>query len=490
MLSYIPGIIFVWFFGMKPGLIATFIILVDNMICFHMAKDPLLVVKSYEPVIGIVSHLVIVIIFGFIRELVVKLKHEIASRKIIEEELKKHKEHLEELVKERKNELETINEQLRQTEKLEALGQLTGGIAHDFNNMLGGIIGFAELAKRKFAKDNPKLKQYLNTILSNSDQAGSLIAKLLAFARKGKYRVEPVDMHQTVTNVLNLMTHSIDPRIELINDLRATNYTVMGDQSQLQNVILDIGINARDAMPEGGRLTISTDMFMMDESYIKTHSYKLDTGEYLKITITDTGAGMTKEIKKKIFEPFFTTKEIGKGTGMGLASAYGSVKSHNGSIEVYSEPGHGTSFKLYFPFASDNEKKTRETSEIIIRGSATIMLIEDDKVLREASAEMLKDLDFIVITCNDGVEGIKSFKTYHEDIDVVILDVVMPKMDGYTCFLELQRIDPNLKVIISSGFSINDNIKQLIDKGAIGFLQKPFNTRKLLKTIKKATHNN
>ncbi len=488
-LGYIPVILLSWKFGIKRGLIAAVIILSGSAINFYLLAPPNVAVSNLQPIIGSISHIIIVCIFGALSELVNKLKGEIATRKKIEAELQKYREHLEELVKERTEELEQANEHLRQAEKMEALGQLTGGIVHDFNNMLGGIIGFADLIKRKYAKNDPTLQNYTNMIFKTSDRAAELISKLLIFSRKGQHDVEAINVHEIIINTLKLLEHSIDKKVKISHTLSDETPIVMGDYTQLQNVFINLAVNARDAMPEGGTLTFSSETVYIDDKYNKTHPLKLSSGTYIMISITDTGTGMDENVRKRIFDPFFTTKDAGKGTGMGLASSYGTMKKHNGSIEVYSEPGKGTTFKVYLPLSDDKDTSIAEkTGEILMKGSGSVLLIDDEEVMREVGSEMLSDLGYSVTTCNDGQEGVEYYRQHYKEVDYVILDIMMPNLDGYSCFQELKEINPDVSVIIASGYTIDGLASDLINEGARAFIQKPFDTIRLSKAIEKSLH--
>ncbi len=485
-LGYIPVIIFAWKFGLKRGLIAAFFILAGTTLCFNFFTPPDVAVGKLEPIIGTISHIIIACIFGALSELVFKLKREIATRKKVEAELQNHQEHLEELVKERTAELEQANEHLRQSEKMEALGQLTGGIVHDFNNMLGGIIGFADLIKRKYAKNDTTLQNYTNMIFKTSDQAAELISKLLAFSRKGQHDIEPVNIHEIIINTLKLLEHSIEKNVQISHTLGDDAPIVLGDYTQLQNVFINLAVNARDAMPEGGTLTFSSETVYIDEKYNQTHPLKLSTGTYIMISVTDTGTGMEENVRKRIFDPFFTTKDVGKGTGMGLASSYGTIKKHDGSIEVYSEPGKGTTFKVYLPFADEKDPRITETGVIPMKGSGSVLLIDDEEVMREVGSEMLSDLGYTVTTSEDGQQGLSYYKEHSQDIDFVILDIMMPNLDGYSCFQGLKEINPDVSVIVASGYTIDGLASDLINEGARAFIQKPFDTIRLSKAIEKS----
>lgn len=486
MLGYIPVILFSWKFGIKRGMIAAFFILAGNTFCFSLFAPSSVVVTKLEPIVGIISHTILAAIFGALSDLVNKLKHEIIQRKKVETELEEHREHLEELIKQRTEELEQAHEHLRQAEKMEALGQLTGGIVHDFNNMLGGIIGFADLIKRKYAKNDPTLENYTKMIFETSERAAELISKLLAFARKGDFQVESISVHELILNTTKLLEHSLGKNITIAHDLNDDSPLILGDYTQIQNVFINLSVNARDAMPDGGTLSFSSEIITIDEKYANSHPMKLIPGNYAMISVSDTGTGMDEATKKRIFEPFFTTKAPGKGTGMGLASAYGTVTNHKGAIEVYSEVGKGTTFKIYLPLADEKDSRIKETAVIIRKRSGSVLLVDDEEIMREVGIEMLADLGYTVTTCEDGQQAVEYYQEHFNEIDFVILDIMMPNLDGYSCLRELKKINPDVLVIIASGYTINGMATDLITEGAKAFIQKPFDTIRLSKAIDKA----
>lgn len=298
-------------------------------------------------IFGTIFFSVIGFIIGWISELVHKLRHEIEARKAAEEELKSYKDHLEELVDSRTKELEMANERIRQAEKMEALGQLTGGIAHDFNNILFAITGMVEMIDLRFSNQTEGLNHYTKNMEKTLKEATNFIKTLMAFARKSKREVKPLDMHELLDSSISLLNHTIGKRIEIESSFFATEPIINGDYSLLQNVFLNLGTNARDAMPEGGKLLIKT-----ENKFSEFSSFNSNNPEEvynLEISVSDTGTGIEKEKQRRIFEPFYTTKPVGKGTGMGLSSSLGTIEMHNGTIEVESNPGEGTTFKITLP---------------------------------------------------------------------------------------------------------------------------------------------
>jgi len=365
-----------------------------------------------------------------------------------------------------------MEDQLRHAQKMDAIGQLAGGIAHDFNNQLAGIIGYAEVLA-EHATDE-KFKKYAEAILKAGERSADLTAQLLAFARKGHYLCVAVDVHQVIGEVITLLEHSIDKRIRLEAVLNSSKPIVDGDPTQIQNALLNIALNARDAMPEGGTLKFSTELVQLDEAFCLGRPYQILPGEFLEICIKDNGKGMDQETRLRIFEPFFTTKQ--KGTGMGLAAAYGTIKNHKGVIHVESELGKGSVFKIYLPVAKqqkrvviDNHGDKRDPCRF-----ARILVVDDEEMVREMAGEILENAGHQAVLCSDGEEALEYYRKSWRDIDLVILDMIMPKKTGREVFAEMKAMNPDLKVVISSGYSINNDAKAVLDNGAIGFLQKPF----------------
>ncbi len=377
-----------------------------------------------------------------------------------------------------------MEKRLKQSEKLEALGQLAGGLAHDFNNQLGGIIGFADLIMDRGIAD-PFIKEYSGKIIDCAQHVANLTGQLLSFARLGNYFSIPVDMHKIIEDVISMLSHSIDKKINIRKMLNAESSFVTGDPSQLQSAILNIGLNARDAMPDGGDLEFRTDIIELDEEYCSNHEYEVIPGEFLRISITDSGVGIDKEIRDKIFEPFFTTKEFGKGTGMGLAAVYGTVKSHKGAIYVYSEKDKGTVFKLSFPLeknlAVDKKKVTGGHS--VEKGDGHIMLIDDEEVICELGKRILGNLGYRVTICRGGPEAVKLYEKNWKDIDLVIIDQVMPEMNGGEVLSRFKEINPDVVAIISSGYSENGFGGTAKSDGAQGFIQKPYRIADMSKMV-------
>ncbi|MFC1476383.1 two-component regulator propeller domain-containing protein [Fibrobacterota bacterium] len=372
-----------------------------------------------------------------------------------------------------------LEDQLHHSQKMEAIGLLAGGVAHDFNNMLAVISGFSELIQRKFAPENPTLKEYIGRIFDAAMNSADLIAKLLAFARKGKFKVVEADINAIIQTVIGMLEHTIDKRINLTQQLKADDAIVMGDVAQLQNAILNIAVNAVDAMPNGGTLTFTTDLVNLDKKYIKRHSSTIIPGTYIQITIVDTGTGMSEETMTRIFEPFYTTKESGKGTGLGLASVFGTIENHKGIIGINSKVGKGTTFKIHLPLKDKGSEGSGAISDTVQRGSGKILIVDDEKDIRDMFEHMLIELGYTTVTCVNGEEAAEYYKKNFKEIDLVILDVMMPELNGYDCYVKLKKVNPDIKVIICSGYSVDGGVSKIIEKGALGFIQKPFEINEL-----------
>lgn len=378
-----------------------------------------------------------------------------------------------------------MEERIKQSEKMEAVGQLAGGIAHDFNNQLAGIMGYAEMLATRLDDDN--LRDYAEKIVRASRRSADLTRNLLSFSRKGKYLDIPVNMHNIIEEVVTILEHSINKKIEIKRMLKSSPATIIGDPTQIQNALLNLAINARDAMPDGGELAFTTENISMEETPLKFDMPNVSTERCLKLCVSDSGIGMDKKVIKHLFEPFFTTKDVGKGTGMGLASVYGTVKNHHGFISVLSEPGKGSTFIMYFPLYEDViQLENKETKLIKHKISANVLVVDDEEMVRHLLIEMLKMLGHKTIACKDGAEAVEIYKKSYRDIDIVILDMEMPKMSGKDTFFAIRAINPDVKVLLASGFSVEGEAQTLIEAGVKGFVQKPFNIAELSRSLNEA----
>lgn len=376
-----------------------------------------------------------------------------------------------------------LEEQLRQSQKMEAIGQLAGGVAHDFNNILTAIIGFGNLAKMRVQPGDPQ-QALIDHILASADRAAQLTKSLLAFSRKQVLIPKPVDLNTIVKNVEKLLGRLIGEDIEFTTRLTEQNLIVMADAGQIEQVLMNLATNARDAMPGGGELSITTEMKVLGMDFTDAHGYG-SPGGYAQITVSDTGIGMDQAIVGKIFEPFFTTKEKGKGTGLGLSMAYGIIRQHEGNISAYSEPGVGTTFKILLPLiASEAEVARAETDGPPPGGTETLLLAEDDRDVHTLTTTLLKDFGYRVIEAMDGKEAMEQYRLHSNEIDLLILDVIMPKMSGKDVYETVRRMGGRQKTLFISGYTADFiNRKGSFDEG-VQFLAKPVTPFELLKKIR------
>jgi CheY-like chemotaxis protein len=358
---------------------------------------------------------------------------------------------------------------------------LAGGIAHDFNNMLAGIMAAAELLKLRLSNDE-KNQKMINTIINATTRSADLTRELLTFSRKGKSVSDPVNVNDVITAVMSLLERTVDKKIQLSSRLESGSPFVLGDQTQLQNTLLNLGVNARDAMPDGGALTYSTAVKVLDYATCRSLGISLSPGQYLEIVVSDTGIGMTKELLEHIFEPFFTTKAVGKGTGLGLSAVYGTVHSHNGELSVQSEPGVGSVFKIYIPLL-DTVPQPTVCSVEAVSGSGVILLVDDEKLLRDIGSELLESLGYKVYLAENGEQALEVFAEHSSTISLVILDMMMPVMGGKEAFYSLRESSPELKILLCSGFSHDGTGDELVKLGANGFIQKPYNRSELSRSV-------
>lgn len=382
-----------------------------------------------------------------------------------------------------------LEEQLRHSQKMESVGTLAGGVAHDFNNILTAIIGYGSLTHMKMAADDP-LRHNIESMLEAADRAAQLTKELLLFSRKHAIDKKSVDLNAVVARVEKFLIKVIGEDIEYKTVLKEAPLTVLADQYQLEQVLMNLVTNARDSMPQGGILTVTTATVSLDREFITSHGYG-KPGAYAQIAVTDTGTGMNGATQLRIFEPFFTTKEVGKGTGLGLAVTYGIVKQHDGYITVYSEPGSGTTFRIYLPIISAEEQETSlaELAEVAIGGTETILLAEDDKAVRELTNSVLAEHGYTVIMALDGVDAVTKFEENSQAIDLLLLDINMPRMNGKDAFDVIQKIRPGIKAIFSSGYA-SETIRQKVSLAdSIRLISKPISPKELLKEVRKMLDN-
>lgn len=381
-----------------------------------------------------------------------------------------------------------MQELLDHRRRMDAVGELAGGVAHDFNNMIGGIIGASELLHTEI-QGNPDAEELNNLVIETAERASDLTKKLLAFGRKQPAVTESLDVHKLLNDTVTLLKSSMDRRIKIKTDLAAENSTVMGDRSQLQSAFLNLGINASHAMPEGGTIFIGTQIVELDEAYCKASPFDIHPGRSLEVEVRDTGCGIPVENLKRIFEPFFTTKGLGKGTGLGLSAVYGTVKQHHGAVMAYSEVNVGTTFHILLPLA-ENRSLSTEDSEIVSAGNGeTILLVDDENVMRITGKNILESVGYRVLTAEDGRQGLALFEKNAQQIDLVILDMIMPEMDGRECFSAMKKINPFVKVILSSGFSSEDDLACMKKNGLCGFIRKPYRSTALSNSVYEALNH-
>jgi PAS domain S-box-containing protein len=379
-----------------------------------------------------------------------------------------------------------LEDQLRQAQKMEAIGTLAGGIAHDFNNVLTAIIGYGNLLRDKIEEDIHSIK-YMDIILASADRAAILVRSLLAFSRKQNLSIEPTDLNQIILQLNTLLLRIIEENIELKIITSPEVLTIMADAGQMEQVLMNLATNARDAMPNGGILSIETKYAELGGEYLKMHSY-VKPGGYALLSVSDTGTGMDENTKQRIFEPFFTTKEVGKGTGLGLAMIYGIIKQHDGYIDVYSEPGEGTTFKIYIPIinAEVNESGPVAVDHPLEGGTETILIAEDDKVVRNFTKDILEVHGYKIIEAVDGEDAVNKFTENKDAIQMLILDVIMPKKDGREVFDEIKKIRPDIKAIFMSGYTADVIHRRGIIEEGLNFVSKPISPAELLRKIKGA----
>lgn len=378
--------------------------------------------------------------------------------------------------------------QLLQARKMEAVGILAGGIAHDFNNLLQIIIGYTQmlsLEKTETDPDYPKLM----TIEKAVGSAAQLVRQLLTFSRKAETKPVSLDLNQEIVNVRIILERTLPKMIDILLRLGENLSCIAADPVQIEQILLNLGSNAGDAMPEGGKLIIQTENIALTEENMQNH-IDLAPGNYVFLTISDTGCGMDSHTVEHIFEPFFTTKEIGKGTGLGLASVYGIVKSHRGHISCASLPGQGTTFKIFFP-AVEARKDGDEKSgcDITARGGAvTILIVDDEESIRALGARVLERFGYTVLMCARGEDAVAMI-SQGVKIDLVILDLGMPGMGGHQCLVEILKIDPSVKILLASGYAIDGQAKKSLDSGAAGYIGKPYHVSDLIRKVRQILNN-
>ena len=380
-----------------------------------------------------------------------------------------------------------LEEQLRQSQKLEALGQLAGGIAHDFNNLLTVILGNLELALTQTA-ETASIKNYLESAIHAARQAADLSRQMLGFARRQPLQTVLIDLNSLIQEEVRLLRRSIDPRITIHHQLSEEGATIRGDPVQMQQVLMNLCLNARDAMPEGGHLTITTALVTRIPPSSSGNQALGEPSSYVRLSVIDTGCGMTEEVKNRIFDPFFTTKGIGKGTGLGLAVVYGVVRAHNGWIECQSAPGQGTRFDLYFPYAPSDASSSptpQEAPELssptsVESPSKTILVVDDEPYVRAVAVAALQQAGYCVLTAEDGLQAVELFHQAADRIDLIVLDASMPRLCGRDAYEQIRQLHPTVPILFASGHS---GTELPTDQPYTGFIHKPYTPRTLTAAV-------
>jgi PAS domain S-box-containing protein len=379
----------------------------------------------------------------------------------------------------------TLQEQLRQSQKMEAIGQLAGGVAHDFNNLLTVIHGYSELILKSL-DENSRLRQDVREIMNASDRASSLTSQLLAFSRKQVLQPKVLDLNVHVSNMDKMLHRMIGENIELVSLLTKDLGRIKADPGQIEQVVLNLAVNARDAMLNGGKLTIETANVELDENYARSH-IGVTPGRHVMLSVSDTGVGMTPEVRERVFEPFFTTKEKGKGTGLGLSTVYGIVKQSGGNVWVYSEPGHGTTFKIYLPRIEEDTESLKPSAVSIksLQGSETILLVEDEEMVRKLACTILQKNGYEVLEAPNGEEALRIVQGQNSNpIHLLVTDVVMPGMSGRQLADRLERLRPDMKVLYISGYTDNAIVHHGVLEPGMNYIQKPFTVEGLARKVR------
>ncbi len=379
-----------------------------------------------------------------------------------------------------------LDEQMRQTQKLESLGILAGGVAHDFNNLLVGILGNSTLALETISSNNPA-RSMLRDVISASETAAHLTRQLLAYAGKGRFIVEPVDLSDLIQQIKTLIQTSIPKTVQLRLELQDRLPCVDADLSQIQQLIMNLIINGAEAIGDGrtGTVLVTTGAQSIDADYIRTAlaPAQIEPGHYVTVEVHDTGVGMTEDVIARIFDPFFTTKFTGRG--LGLAAVLGIVRGHRGALKVYSTPGRGTTFKVLFPAAANAVPQPRvAVPDVATHSSSMVLVVDDESVVRRTAKSMLERFGYSVVVAENGQEGVALFRVLAEKISLVLLDMTMPVMSGEETFRELRAIKPDVRVVLSSGYNEVEAVRRFTGKGLAGFLQKPYSATALAEKVR------
>lgn len=381
------------------------------------------------------------------------------------------------------SESKRLEAQFQRAQKMEGIATLAGGIAHDFNNIFMEILGRTSIMLIGKDSSHPDF-EHLTGIEDHVESASGLTRQLLGFARGGKYEVRPTDLNELVKSH-NRMFGRTRKEVTIRGRYEKDIWVVEADQGQVNQVLMNLYVNAWQAMPGGGELHVQTENVLIDKDYGKT--YQIKPGRYVKISVTDTGTGMDKSVMEKIFDPFFTTKDMGIGTGLGLASAYGIIMNHDGCINVFSEKSHGSTFDIYLPAIEAEGLRQRAESKRkkgIVKGDETILFVDDEDMIIEIAEEMVRHLGYKILTAGSGKKAIEIYKKNVEQIDIVILDMIMPGMSGGETYDKLKEINPDIKVLLASGYSLDGQATEILDHGCNGFIQKSVKPLELSKKLR------
>ncbi|MDH3955532.1 MAG: response regulator [Desulfobacteraceae bacterium] len=378
------------------------------------------------------------------------------------------------------SEKKRVEAQLHYIERMEAIGTLAGGIAHDFNNLMMGMLGNISLILYDIGSDDPNYER-LKTVERLIQSGSELTSKLLGYARKGKYELRPINLNKIIIES-SATFGKTRKEIVISKDLDEDLFSVKADGSQIEQVLINLFINAADAMPGGGDLFLQTANVTHKE--MKGKPYTPKPGKYVMIKVKDNGTGMDQKTITRIFQPFFTTKEMSLGSGLGLASVYGIVKGHGGYIDVKSEKGHGSVFSIYIPASEAPIQKDPIVSERIVEGDETILLVDDEEMIIDVGGQLLEKLGYTILEAGGGIEAIQIYQENKDNIDMIILDMIMPDMEGSEVYDKIKKIDPEVKVLLSSGYSIDGQATEILKRGCNGFIQKPFNLKNLSNKIR------
>jgi nitrogen-specific signal transduction histidine kinase/CheY-like chemotaxis protein len=368
-----------------------------------------------------------------------------------------------------------LEAQFQKAQKFESIGTLAGGIAHDFNNLLMNIQGNTSLMLMDIDSYHPHYER-LKSIEKQIQGGANLTRQLLGYASKGRYEVKPTNLNQIVEETSTTFGRT-RKQITIHRNMAEDLFAIEADQGQIEQILLNLFINASDALPGGGDLYIETNN--VTDKDMKSRLYKSKAGNYVKLTVRDTGKGMDKITMERIFDPFFTTKEMGRGTGLGLASVYGIIKAHGGYIDVESKMNQGTTFEIYLPSTTKKVDRVTKDSEKLIKQSGTVLLVDDEAAVREICISILEKIGYRVLSAKDGEEVLELYRNNKDEIDIVLLDMIMPNMSGGEIYDRLKEINPEIKVLLSSGYSIDGEATEILNRGCDGFIQKPFDIKKL-----------